>query len=114
MKPGILLMLAANLVFAQLGRVAAPNTANPLAHDTKAVAAGEKSFQQQCTGCHGRSGEGGQGEGKGPNLINSWEVRRASDGDLSAFIRNGISGTTMPAFALSDQTIRELAAYVRS
>lgn len=57
---------------------------------------------------------GGQGEGKGPNLINSWEVRRASDRDLFGYIRDGVTGTAMPAFQLPTQQIRELAAYVRS
>lgn len=57
---------------------------------------------------------GGQGEGKGPNLVNSWEVRRASDRDLSGYIRDGVMGTAMPAFQLPSQQIRELAAYVRS
>ena len=114
MKKIVFALVLTSLVFAQLGRIGAPTTSNPLARDPKAVAAGEKSFRQLCTGCHGRSGEGGQGEGKGPNLMNSWEVRRASDTDLFGVIRNGVSGTAMPAFALSDQAVRELAAYVRS
>jgi len=114
MKEIVLVFLLSGPAFAQLGRVGAPSTANPLTRDPQAVAAGEKSFQQLCTGCHGRSGEGGQGEGKGPNLMNSWEVRRASDHDLFRFIHDGVSGTAMPAFALPDATIRELAAYVRS
>jgi len=114
MKLSLLAILFMNLALAQLGRVGAPSAANPLARDPKAVAAGETQFQQLCTGCHGRSGEGGQGEGKGPNLMNSWEIRRASDRQLFAFIHDGVSGTAMPAFALPDQSIRELAAYVRS
>ena len=101
-------------LLAQLGRVGAPTEASPLARDAQAIAAGEKTFQHLCTGCHGRSGEGGQGEGKGPNLVNSWEVRRASDKALFHFIHDGVSGTAMPAFALPDQNIRELAAFVRS
>jgi cytochrome c oxidase cbb3-type subunit III len=100
--------------FCQLGRTAAPTTANPLALDARAVEAGEQRFQQLCTGCHGRGGVGGQGEGQGPNLINSWEVRRASDRNLFGYIRDGVKGTAMPAFSLPDQQIRELAAYVRS
>jgi cytochrome c oxidase cbb3-type subunit 3 len=100
--------------FCQLGRTAAPTTANPLVLDAKAVEAGEQRFQQLCTGCHGRGGVGGQGEGQGPNLINSWEVRRASDRNLFGYIRDGVKGTAMPAFSLPGQQIRELAAYVRS
>lgn len=114
MKQIWLTFVVTNFALAQLGRVGAPNTANPLTRDPQAVAEGEKQFQQLCTSCHGRSGEGGQGEGNGPNLMNSWEVRRASDRQLFSFIHDGVSGTAMPAFALPDQSIRSLAAYVRS
>jgi putative heme-binding domain-containing protein len=102
------------VLFAQLGRPAPPTTSNPLARDVGAVEAGHSRFQQLCTGCHGRSGEGGQGEGQGPNLVNSWEVRRASDAELMSWIREGVKGTAMPAFALPADQIRQLAAFVRS
>jgi cytochrome c oxidase cbb3-type subunit 3 len=107
-------MLLSCPALAQLGRTGLPNAANPLARDPKAVVAGEQRFQQLCSSCHGRGGEGGQGEGQGPNLVNSWEVRRASDQDLSGVIQNGVKGTAMPPFALPEPQIRELAAYVRS
>jgi cytochrome c oxidase cbb3-type subunit 3 len=114
MKYIVLILTWVLPLLGQLGRIGAPTNSSPLARDPGAVTAGEKNFQQLCTGCHGRSGEGGQGEGKGPNLVNSWEVRRASDKDLFRYIHDGVSGTAMPAFALPDQTIRELAAFVRS
>lgn len=114
MKYVVLILVGGLPLLAQLGRVGVPTDANPLARDSAAVAAGEKTFQQLCTGCHGRGGEGGQGEGKGPNLVNSWEVRRASDQTLFHYIHDGVSGTAMPAFALPDQKIREVAAFVRS
>jgi putative heme-binding domain-containing protein len=110
----VVLLTLSSPAFGQLGRTGPPNTANVLALDAKAVEAGEALFQQLCTGCHGRGGGGGQGEGQGPNLVNSWEVRRASDKDLTGFIRQGVKGTAMPAFPLPDEQIRELAAYVRS
>ena len=114
MKEVVAILTLSLPAFCQLGRTGPPSTANPLASDTKAVVAGEQRFQQLCTGCHGRGGVGGQGEGQGPNLVNSWEVRRASDRDLMGYIRNGVPGTAMPAFTLPEQQIRELAAYVRS
>jgi putative heme-binding domain-containing protein len=46
--------------------------------------------------------------------MNSWEVRRASDKELSRYIHDGVSGTAMPGFSLPEGSIRELAAYVRS
>src|SRR5580692_2259714 len=114
MKPIVLVIILSYSALAQLGRTGLPSAANPLARDPKAVAAGEQRFQQLCSSCHGRSGEGGQGEGQGPNLVNSWEVRRASDTDLFGYIYNGVKGTAMPPFALPEPQIRELAAYVRS
>jgi cytochrome c oxidase cbb3-type subunit III len=100
--------------YAQLDRAAPPTNSNALAQDQARVAAGAQHFQQLCTGCHGRSGQGGQGEGQGPNLATSWEVRRAKDADLFGFIQNGVKGTAMPAFHLPDTQIWELAAFVRS
>jgi putative heme-binding domain-containing protein len=78
------------------------------------VEAGANLFRQYCTSCHGRSGEGGQGEGQGPNLATSWEVRRAKDQELFGFIKNGVMGTAMPAFPLPEEQIRQLGAFVRS
>lgn len=108
------MLVPCSALFGQLGRPAPPNTANRLARDQALVSRGQSRFQQLCTSCHGRAGEGGQGEGQGPNLVNSWEVRRASDDELMGFIHNGIKGSAMPAFALPDEQIKELAAYVRS
>jgi len=99
---------------AQLDRSGPPTTANSLARDAPLVEAGGNLFRQYCTGCHGRGGEGGQGEGQGPNLATSWEVRRAKDPELFGFIKNGVKGTAMPAFPLPDEQIRQLAAFVRS
>jgi putative heme-binding domain-containing protein len=100
--------------FAQLDRVGPPNSNYALLKNRRAVEAGQKRFLQLCAGCHGRNGEGGQGEGQGPNLMTSWEVRRAQDRDLFGFIKNGVKGTTMPPFSLPDEQIWELAAFVRS
>jgi cytochrome c oxidase cbb3-type subunit III len=110
----LLCSLAAVPLFAQLDRAGPPSTQNRLAQNTARVAAGEASFQQLCTGCHGRGGEGGQGEGQGPNLATNWEVRRANDQALFNFIKNGVKGTAMPAFSLPEERIWELAAFVRS
>lgn len=100
--------------FAQLDRMGAPNSNYALLKNPAAVEAGQRRFLQLCSGCHGRTGEGGQGEGQGPNLVTSWEVRRAKDGQLLDFIKNGVKGTAMPPFALPDDQIRELASFVRS
>lgn len=107
-------ILAPCLLFAQLDRVGPPNSNYALLKDRAAVEAGQRRFLQLCAGCHARNGQGGQGEGQGPNLVTSWEVRRAQDRELFGFIKNGVKGTSMPPFALPDHEIRELAAFVRS
>lgn len=99
---------------AQLDRTGPPSAQNILLRDSHRLELGEASFQQLCTGCHGRGGEGGQGEGQGPNLATNWEVRRAKDADLYNFINKGVTGTAMPAFNLPEEKIWELAAFVRS
>ena len=99
---------------AQLDRVPPPSSANPLTHNAAAVDAGQKRFRQLCSSCHGRDGEGGQGEGQGPNLINSWEVRRAKDAQLFSAVKNGVQGTAMPPFPLPDQQVWELVSFVRA
>ncbi len=119
MKGQLTFIAASLLVFtgnasAQLDRSGPPTAANALVRDTAKVEAGGDLFRQRCTGCHGRGGEGGQGEGQGPNLATSWEVRRAKDAELFDFIKHGVKGTAMPAFPLPDEQIWELAAFVRS
>ncbi len=108
------LSLAAAPLFAQLDRAGLPNTSNALAQNAARVEAGGRAFRQLCASCHGRNGEGGQGEGHGPNLATSWEVRRAKDQDLFGFIKNGVKGTAMPPFSLPDEQIWQHAAFGRS
>lgn len=107
------LSLGTSLAFAQ-GGTRRPVSLTQLAENNAAVEAGERRFKQLCSGCHGARGEGGQGEGQGPNLVTSWEVRRVSDASLAELIRKGIPGTAMPPFALPNEQITELAAFVRS
>jgi len=108
------LLFCALPAIGQLDRIPLPSSANPLTHNTAALEAGQRHFRQLCSSCHGRDGEGGQGEGQGPNLMNSWEVRRAKDAQLFSSVKNGLKGTLMPAFSLPDQQVWELVAVVRS
>ncbi len=87
---------------------------NPLNGQLAAIAAGQSQFIQNCAHCHGADAKGGQGEGQGPNLVASSDVRRASDATLFGIIHNGIPGSAMPSFALADHQIWQLVAFVRS
>ena len=51
---------------------------------------------------------------EGPNLMTSWEVRRATDARLFESIRSGVKGTAMPAFPLPEAQVWEILAFVRS
>ncbi len=78
------------------------------------IQAGQPLFVQTCAHCHGSGGEGGQGEGQGPNLITNNDVRKLSDAELAGVIRKGVPGTAMPSFPLPEPQIRQLVAFVRS
>lgn len=113
-QPRSVLLLCALPAMSQLDRIPPPSSANPLTHNAAAIEAGQRRFRQLCSSCHGRDGEGGQGEGQGPNLMDSWEVRRAKDAQLFSAVKNGVKGTLMPAFSLPDQQVWELVSFVRS
>jgi cytochrome c oxidase cbb3-type subunit 3 len=78
------------------------------------IQAGQALFVQTCAHCHGSGGEGGQGEGQGPNLITNNDVRKLSDAQLARIIGKGVPGTAMPSFPLPEPPIRELVAFLRS
>ena len=107
-------LLCAYPLMGQLDRIPPPTSSNPLTRNVATIEAGQKRFRQLCTSCHGRDGEGGQGEGQGPNLMTSWEVRRARDQQLFAAVKNGVTGTSMPPFNLPDDQVWELVSFVRS
>ncbi len=76
------------------------------------VLAGKEIFDAQCALCHGAGGAGGTG----PDLRRPQLLHATNDEELIAVIRNGIPGTPMPFtfLSLSDPTIWQTAAYVRS
>ena len=83
---------------------------NPLAGKAEAIEAGQKLFREGCAACHGANAEGG----RGPNLNESANLRRMTDAQLFATIRHGIPGTDMPASPMPDNSVWEVAAFVRS
>lgn len=74
-------------------------------------ARGKRLFEGQCARCHGMEGGGGIGA----NLRRP-KLRRANDNDsLVDLVRSGIPGTGMPfTFAMTDEEVRDVVAYVRS
>src|SRR5262245_27164649 len=74
-------------------------------------ARGKRLFEGQCARCHGIQGGGGTGA----NLRRPKLRHAADDKSLFNLIRNGIPGAGMPGtFAMTDNEVRDVVAYVRS
>jgi cytochrome c oxidase cbb3-type subunit 3 len=75
------------------------------------VAAGRREFRQTCGFCHGLDGRGASG----PDLIRSALVSHDVNGNLlGPVVRNGRPEKGMPAFPLSDDTIRAIAEFLHA
>ena len=83
--------------------------------DTKAIAAGEKIYNQQCFACHGDDGKG-KGAKEGTAINNQQYLNSVSDKDLYNATKYGRDGTVMPAYAanLTDQDLKNLVAFMRN
>jgi putative heme-binding domain-containing protein len=107
----LLLVLAPFLCRAQSG-------ANPFARNAQAVEEGRKSFAVSCAPCHGRNGEGAQGQSEGirpPDLTRGSFKAGPRDEDLFRVIAKGVEGSGMPSFEpLGTDQIWRLVAFVRT
>jgi cation:H+ antiporter len=86
--------------------------ANPVAGQSEAVAAGAKVYRQRCAGCHRPSARGDR-EGH-PSLRNA-RLRKATDGDIEWFLRQGEMGTGMPSWVSLPESERwQIVTYLKS
>lgn len=67
-------------------------------------------YRLQCAECHGDRGEGS----RGPNLADGVFYHGGTDEDLLRTIRNGIRGTEMRGYSMSDERLRQVVAFIRS
>jgi len=72
--------------------------------------ASKQLFVQRCAVCHGADAGGTD---RGPALAGNRRLRMRSSSDIANIIRNGTPGG-MPGFALPEDQVSALAAYVRS
>jgi PQQ-dependent dehydrogenase (methanol/ethanol family) len=80
------------------------------AQDRNEIATGRSRFQQLCTSCHGDDAKGG----RGPNLTTGdWRWGRSDDAIVKN-IQQGIPGTEMPRFPVSESDGKAIVAYLRS
>jgi putative heme-binding domain-containing protein len=91
---------------------------NPFAGNAQAIADGKKTFGLSCAPCHGRNGEGAQGQAEGmhaPDLTRGVFKAGRRDDDLFRVISEGVKGTEMPSFkSMGNEQVWRLVAFVRS
>ncbi len=105
------ILLTPAVCFAQAGT-------NPFAGNAQAAADGQKLFSVSCAPCHGRNGEGAQGQAEGmrpPDLTRGDFKAGRRDEDLFRVISDGVRGTEMPSFkSLGSDQIWRLITFVRT
>ena len=110
----LILILAVSIPAQQTERPAeqgGPDTIGGGLQDPAAVERGQKSFEATCAFCHGPDARGRSG----PDLVRSAVVLRDVKGDqIGQVIRNGRPQKGMPAFALAQAQIDDLAAFLHS
>ena len=77
---------------------------------------GADTFKAKCQVCHGTDGQGNQmGKALGVVPYNAPEVRKLSNADLTAIIKNG-KNNKMPAFGaqLTDAQIKDVLKYIHT
>ena len=91
--------------------VPAPTLAGAAATGTGAER-GEGLFEVYCVICHGEKGSGGTFT----TIALAEAASGMEDARLSAFISEGLSGTSMPGFSetLSDEQTEDLVAFIRT
>lgn len=70
---------------------------------------GARLYGQQCTVCHGGTGEGVAGVDLRANRFK----RSTTDNDLRGVISNGVEGTSMPSFKFDPPELTAVIAYLR-
>ncbi|MGH9255370.1 MAG: c-type cytochrome [Vicinamibacterales bacterium] len=87
-------------------------TKNPLEGNADAITAGMGAYRVRCADCHGMDARGI----RSPDITQVWAKGRTDDA-LFRTIRNGVTGTEMPAFAAprtSDVDIWRILAYLKT
>ena len=88
------------------------NRVNPLAGRPEAVAGGALLYGDRCAQCHGADA---RGDGQKRPSLRSENLRRASDGDIEWFLRQGDLAHGMPSFASLPADQRwQLVTYLKS
>jgi putative heme-binding domain-containing protein len=98
--------------------VQAQTGGNVAAFGPQSIEKGARLFSASCAPCHGRNGEGAQGQSEGlkpPDLASGILRHGNRDEDVFQVIAKGVPGAGMPSFEpLGADAIWSLVAFVRS
>jgi mono/diheme cytochrome c family protein len=95
------------------------STAPPPPVTVASSADGAAVFAANCTGCHGKSGNGDTAIGKKNNIpdFHSADVQSLSDAELARIIREGrgpLSKVAHPGKHLTSDQVNAVVAYIRT
>lgn len=89
--------------------------------DEKLIAEGKASYEANCAGCHGVSGDGGGPAAAAlnpkPRSFVKWDMKFGTDdASVTKSIENGIPGTAMPPWkaALNADQTKAVLAYIKT
>jgi cation:H+ antiporter len=86
--------------------------ANPIAGRADAVTSGAAAYREHCLSCHGAEA---RGDGRKTPTLRGAQLRKATDGDIEWFLRQGEAGEGMPAWATLPESQRwQIVSYLRS
>ena len=106
----IFCLISASLFLSQL---ATGQELNPLDGDPRAARVGGSIFRAQCATCHGADAKGIDSI-DAPDLTLLYTGSGTSDESVFNTIRDGVSGSIMPAHTFPDTEIWMLVSYLRS
>lgn len=117
---GMVLLALGSLLFTSIAltaqRGAGPGgvgraPAHPAIGNRDAIAAGEKLYNETCTGCHGKDGTGGE---LGPPVAaQNRRYLKRTDEEIFDAVKSGVPGTQMPPFSkFTDEQIWQITAYI--
>jgi len=97
-------LFRAALLCSGLALAQSPHPASP------EIQAGARLFAKSCAPCHGENAKGG----RGPDLTSGQWKHGSTTTEIARNIRDGIPGTQMPGFPVSDADAQSVVAWLRS